>query len=79
MQGINEYTFLFPIHSLSNIKTTNYFNYEPRFNGVFSRNNLPRLKDSAYVINFDGKKIHKHMGFHYLLTEIQFYTLLLLE
>ena len=32
------------------------FNYqnEPRFNGVFSRNNLPpKMKDGAYVINFD--------------------------
>ena len=45
MQRINEYKFLFPLHSLSNIKTTNYFNYEPRFDDVFSRNNLRRLKD----------------------------------
>ena len=35
----------------SNIEVTNYFKYEPRFNGVSSRNNLPRIKDGAYVIN----------------------------
>ena len=43
------------LHPLSNIEITNYFNYEPRFNGVFSRNNLPRIKDGAYVINLDDK------------------------
>ena len=35
---------------------TNYFNYEPIFNDVFARNNLPRIKDWAYVINLDDKK-----------------------
>ena len=35
------------------METPNYFNYEPRFNGVFSRNNLPRIKDGAYVTNLD--------------------------
>ena len=28
-----------PVHPLSNIEITNYFNYEPKFNGFFSRNN----------------------------------------
>ena len=44
------------LHPLNNIEITNYFNYNPRFNGVFSRNNLPRIKDGAYVINLDYKK-----------------------
>ena len=26
---------------------------EPKFNVVYSRNNLPRIKDGAYVINLD--------------------------
>ena len=33
-----------------------FFNYEPRFNDVFSRSNLPRIKDGAYIINLDYKK-----------------------
>ena len=37
------------------MEITNYFNYESRFNGVFSRNNLPRIKDEAYVLNLDDK------------------------
>ena len=38
-----------------NIEITNYFNYKSRFNGVFSRNNLPRIKDGANVISLDEK------------------------
>ena len=47
---------LVPLHSLINIKITKHFNYKPRFNGVFSRDNLPRIKDGAYVINLDDKQ-----------------------
>ena len=44
------------LHPLNNKKITNFFNYEPIFNGVFARNNLPRIKDWAYLINLDDKK-----------------------
>ena len=33
-----------------------YFNDESRFNGVFLRENLSRIKDSAYVINLGDKQ-----------------------
>ena len=47
---------------------------------VFSRNNLPRIKDLVHVINLvEKKKIKEHIGFHYLMTEIHLYTLVLLE
>ena len=66
--------------SIKNIEITNYLNCEPKFNGVFSRNSLPRIKEKAYVINLDDKKkVKEHIGFHYLLIEIQLYTLILLE
>ena len=62
---------LVPLHRLNNIKITNNFNYETRFNGVFPRNNLRRINDEAYVINLDDKKVKEHITFHYLLTELQ--------
>ena len=40
---------------MNNVEITNYFKYEVRINGVFSRNNLPRIKDWAYVINLDDR------------------------
>ena len=42
--------------SSGNIDITKYFNYEPRFNGVFSRDNLPRIKDETLLLNFDDKQ-----------------------
>lgn len=36
-----------------------YFDYELRFNGVFARHNLPRMKEVVYVVNFDDKKIQR--------------------
>ena len=30
-----------------------YFKNIKRFNGVYSRDNLPKLKNGAYVINLD--------------------------
>ena len=41
-------------HPLTNFELEKYYQNEPRFNGVFSRNNLSKkIKDGAYVINFD--------------------------
>ena len=43
-----------PSHRLTNFQIQKYYQNEPRFNGVFSRNNLPKtIKDGAYVINLD--------------------------
>ena len=43
-----------PPHSLTNFEIQKFYKNEPRFNGVFSRNNLPKkIKDGTYVINLD--------------------------
>ena len=43
--------FLIPPHPLTNFEMQRYQN-EPRFNDVFSGNNLPKIiKDGAYLIN----------------------------
>ena len=41
-----------PPHPLANFEIQKHQN-EPRFNGVYSRDNLPKIKDGAYVINLD--------------------------
>ena len=41
-------------HPLTNFEIQSYYQNEYRFNGVYSRNNLPnKVKDGAYVINLD--------------------------
>ena len=42
-----------PPHPLTNFEIQKYYQNEPRFNGVYSRDNLPKIKDGAYVINLD--------------------------
>ena len=43
-----------PPHPLTNFKIQDYYRNEPRFNGVFSRDNLgSAVKNGAYVINLD--------------------------
>ena len=45
---------LLPFHPLTNIEISEYYANEPRFNGVYWRNNLPnKIKKGAYVINLD--------------------------
>ena len=46
--------FLMPPHPLTNFQIQKNYENEPRFNGVFSRDNLTKkIKDGAYVINLD--------------------------
>ena len=40
-----------PSHSLTNFEILKYGGL--RFNGVYSRNNLPKIKNGAYVMNLD--------------------------
>ena len=42
-----------PTHPLTNFEIRKYYQNELRFNGVYSRNNLPKIKDGTYIINLD--------------------------
>ena len=66
-----------PPHPLTNFEIQAYYQNEPRFNGVFSRDNLPNnnndnnnnnnnnndIKDGAYVINLDE---YRNIGTHWM-------------
>ena len=43
--------FLMPSHPLTNFEIQKYYQNEPRFNGVFSRNNLPKKKKGWGIRN----------------------------
>ena len=46
--------FLVLPHPLTNFEIQKYYKSEPRFNGVFSRNDLAKkIKDGTYIINLD--------------------------
>ena len=42
-----------PPYSLTNFEIQKYYQNEPKFNSVYSRNNLSKIKDGAYLINID--------------------------
>ena len=51
-------------HPLTNIEISEYYKIEPRFNGVYSRNNSPnKIKKGAYVINLDE---YENTGTHWV-------------
>ena len=55
---------MIPPHSLTNFEIQQYYQNKSRFNGVYSRDNLPKqIKDEANVINFDE---HKDTGTHWI-------------
>ena len=40
-------------HILTNFEIQKCYQNKSKFNGVYSRNNSPRIKDRSYVINFE--------------------------
>ena len=59
---------LSPPHLLTNFEIQKYYQHEPRFNGVHSRDNLPKIKDGAYVINLDE---YSDIGNHWVAFYVQ--------
>ena len=55
-------------YPLTNFEVQKYYQNEPRFNGVFSRDNLPKIKDGAYVINLDE---YSDIGTHWVSLYVQ--------
>ena len=54
LKNLHLKNILIPPHPLRNFEMQMYYQNEPRFTGVYSRDNLPdKIKDGAYVINLD--------------------------
>ena len=50
-------------HPLTNFEMQTYYQNKPKFNGVYSRNNLAKIKDGAYTINLDEYEL---IGTHWI-------------
>ena len=50
-------------HHYTNFEIQKYYQSEPKFDGVYWRNDLPKTKDGAYVINLDE---YKSIGTHWI-------------
>ena len=56
-----------PSHHSTNFIIEMYYQNEPKFNSVYSRNNLPKIKDGTYVINLDQFKL---IGTHWIVLYV---------
>ena len=54
-------------HPLNNLEIQKCYQNEPKFNGVYSRNSLPKIKDGTYVINLDE---YKSIGTHWIASYV---------
>ena len=64
-QGLKK---LIPFHPLKKFEIMGYFKNIKGFNGVFSRNNRPKLKNGAYVINLDHSE---NTGTHWIVIFVK--------
>ena len=56
-----------PPHPLTNFEIQKYYQNERRFNGVYSRDNITKIKDGAYVINLDE---YSDIGTHWVVLYV---------
>ena len=56
-----------PPHPLINFEIQKYYHNDPKFNGVYSRNNLLKIKDGAYVNSLDE---FKSIGTHCIALHV---------
>ena len=63
-----------PPHALANFEIQEYYQNEPRFNRVFSRDNLPNIiKNDAYVIDLDE---YRDIGTHWVALYVNNKTII---
>ena len=54
-------------HFLTNFEIQKYFENEPKFNSIYSRNNLSKIKDGTNTINLDDLK---SIGTHWIALSV---------
>ena len=68
---------ILPPLPLTNFEIQEYYQNEPRFNGVFSRDNLPNsIKNGVYVINLDE---YRDVGTHWVALHVNNKTIIYLD
>ena len=56
-----------PPHPLTKFEIQKYYQREPKFNGAYSRNNWPKIKGGAYIINLDE---YESVGTHWIALNV---------
>ena len=61
-----------PSHAEINFEIQKYHQNKPKFNGVYSRNNLHKIKNRAYVIHLDE---YESIGTHWIALHVNGYNI----
>ena len=51
------------LHLLTNFEIQKYYQNEPKFDSVYSRNNLSKIENGAYIIDLDK---YESIGTHWI-------------
>ena len=54
-------------HPLTSFEIQNYYQNRPKFNSVYSRKHLSKIKDGAFVINHDE---YESIGTHWIVLNV---------
>ena len=57
-----------PPHPLTNFEIQKYYQNEPIFKAVYSRDSLQKIKDGAYIINLDE---YSDIGTHWVALYVE--------
>ena len=57
-----------PPHLITNFEIQKYYQNEPTFNGVYSRDNSQKVQDVAYIENLDE---YSEIGTHWVALHVQ--------
>ena len=50
-------------HPLTNFELQKYYENEPKFNGIYSKNNVSKTKDGTHIINLNE---YESIGTHWI-------------
>ena len=68
-----------PPHSLTNFEIQKYYQNEPRFSGVYTRNNLSEKRENGtYVINLDEHADVSTIGLLYFVKQVKLFISIVL-
>ena len=59
--------FIMMPHPLTNLEVQKYYQNKPKFNGVYSRNSLSKVKDGTYITSLDE---YKSVGTHRIASYV---------
>ena len=70
-KNLEQARILKPVDSITNFEIQNYYQNEPKFDGVHSKNNLSKTKYWVYLVNIDE---NKSVEWFYMLTVKSIWT-----